>query len=45
METFGERNKYTSPAQELWALSEVAAVMVELLPVDRRVSAILTNIK
>lgn len=45
METFGERNRYTSPAQELWALSEVAAVMVELLPVDRRVSAIISNIK
>jgi len=45
METFKERNSYTSPAQELWALSEVAAVMVELLPVDKRVSAILTNIK
>lgn len=45
MKIFGERNKYTSPVQELWALSEVAAVMVELLPVDKRVSAVLSNIK
>ena len=45
MKVFGERNRYTSPVQELWALSEVAAVMVELLPVDRRVSAVLSNIK
>lgn len=45
MNTFGERNSYTSPVQELWAISEVAAVMVELLPVDRRVSSILSNIK
>lgn len=43
--TFGERNKYTSPSQELWAISEVAAVMVELLPTDIRVSKILDNIK
>jgi hypothetical protein len=43
--TFKKRNSYTSPSQELWALSEVAAVMVELLPVDKRVGAILTNIK
>jgi hypothetical protein len=45
LETFKERNSYTSPVQELWALSEVAAVMVELLPVDRRVSKLLSNIK
>ncbi len=45
MNTFRERNSYTSPAQELWALSEVAAVMVELLPVDRRVANLLSNIK
>ena len=45
IKTFGERNTYTSPIQELWALSEVAAVMVELLPVDKRVSSILKNIK
>jgi hypothetical protein len=45
MKTFKERNSYTSPSQELWALSEVASVMVELLPVDKRVSAILSNIK
>lgn len=45
MKTFGERNSYTSPAQELWTLSEVAAVMVELLPIDKRVSNILSNIK
>ena len=43
--TFGEKNVYTSPAQELWALSEVAAVMVELLPTDRRVANLLSNIK
>lgn len=45
METFKERNSYTSPVQELWALSEVASVMAEMLPVDRRVSQILSNIK
>jgi hypothetical protein len=45
MKTFKERNSYTSPAQELWSLSEVAAVMVELLPVDKRVSQVLSNIK
>jgi hypothetical protein len=45
VKTFGERNSYTSPAQELWALSEVASVMVELLPVDGRVSKVLANIK
>ena len=45
MKTFKERNSYTSPSQELWALSEVAAVMVELLPVDQRVSKVLSNIK
>ena len=45
MQTFKERNSYTSPAQELWAISEVTAVMVELLPVDQRVSKLLTNIK
>ncbi len=45
MQTFGERNKYTTPVQELWSLSEVASVMVELLPVDRRVSMLLSNIK
>jgi hypothetical protein len=45
MKTFRERNSYTSPVQELWALSEVAAVMVELLPVDKRVAQLLTNIK
>jgi hypothetical protein len=44
-ETFGERNSYTSPAQELWVLSEVASVMVELLPTDKRVSKVLSNIK
>jgi hypothetical protein len=45
VKVFKERNSYTSPAQELWALSEVAAVMVELVPVDQRVSKILSNIK
>jgi hypothetical protein len=45
MKTFKERNSYTSPVQELWALSEVAAVMVELLPVDPRVAKVLSNIK
>lgn len=45
LKTFGERNSYTSPAQELWAMSEVASVMVELLPVDKRVSKVLSNIK
>jgi len=45
MQTFRERNSYTSPAQELWALSEVAAVMVELVPVDQRVAKVLSNIK
>lgn len=45
LKTFGERNKYTSPAQELWAMSEVASVMVELLPSDMRVSKVLDNIK
>jgi len=45
MKTFGERNSYTSPSQEIWALSEVASVMVELSPVDQRVSKVLSNIK
>jgi len=45
IDTFNERNKYTTPAQELWALSEVAAVMVELLPTDKRVANVLSNIK
>lgn len=45
MKVFKERNVYTSPVQELWALSEVAAVMVELSPVDRRVANLLSNIK
>lgn len=43
--TFGERNKYTTVAQELWAFSEVASVMVELLPTDGRVAKVLSNIK
>jgi hypothetical protein len=43
--TFNERNSYTTPVQELWVLSEVASVMSELLPVDRRVSNLLSNIK
>ena len=45
LHTFGKKNEYTTPAQELWALSEVAAVMVEILPTDIRVANLLSNIK
>jgi hypothetical protein len=39
--TFGKRNTYTSPFQELVSVSEVACVMAEMRSKDSRVSSIL----
>lgn len=39
--TFGKRNNYTSPFQELVSVSEVACVMAEMKSKDPRVSSIL----
>lgn len=39
--TFGKRNKYTSPFQELVSVSEIACVMAEMVSKDQRVKSIL----
>lgn len=39
--TFGKRNIYTSPFQELVSVSEVACVMAEMVSTDSKVKAIL----
>jgi len=39
--TFGKRNRYTSPFQELVSVSEVACVMAEMKSNDKRVNSIL----
>jgi len=39
--TFGKRNTYTSPFQELVSVSEVACVMAEMISKDSRVKSIL----
>ena len=41
IQTFGKRNTYTSPFQELVSVSEVACVMAEMKSTDPRVKSIL----
>jgi hypothetical protein len=43
--TFGKRNIYTSPFQELVSVSEVACVMAEMKSKDQRVNSILKILK
>jgi len=43
--TFGKRNTYTSPFQELVSVSEVACVMAEMKSQDPRVNSILKMLK
>jgi len=45
IKTFGKRNIYTSPFQELVSVSEVACVMAEMRSKDPRVNSILKMLK
>jgi hypothetical protein len=44
-EAFGEKNKYTTPIQELISLSEVACVLSEMNPSDPVIKKLFQNAK